>query len=78
MIDQQHITRVTTIVTEGGFQAWTVAARQTQASIDGMAYLTTFSVQITGSQHSDVFLSGRIVEDVTLLTAFRERGFSDI
>ena len=69
---------VTTIVTEGGLEAWTAAARRAQATTDDMVYLTTFNVQITGSQHSDIFLSGRIVEDVTLLAAFRERGFSNI
>ena len=69
---------VTTIVTEGGLEAWTAAARRAQATTDDMVYLTTFNVQITGSQHSDTFLSGRIVEDVTLLTAFREMGFSNI
>ena len=69
---------VTTMVTKGDFQAWTAAACRAQASIDDMAYLTTFNVQMTGSHHSDMFLSGRILEDVTLLTAFRERGFSII
>ena len=75
MIDQKQITMVTTIVTKGGFQAWTAAAYRAQGSINDIAYLTTFNVQITGSQHSDMFLSGWIVEDVTLLVGFGERGF---
>ena len=69
---------VSTIVNEGGFQAWTDAARRGQASTDNMSYLTTFNVQITGSQHSDMFLGGKIVADVTLFTAFRERRFSNV
>jgi hypothetical protein len=68
----------TTIVTTGGFQSWTDAACRVQATTHDMTYLTTFNVQITGSHHSDMFHSGRIVEDVTLLTAFRERGFSKV
>ena len=64
-------------MTEGVFQAWTAAARRAQASTADMAYLTTFNVHITGSQHSDMFISGRIVGDVTLLAAFRERDFSN-
>ena len=75
MLDRQQITMATMIVTECGFQAWTEAARRAQASTYDMAYLTTFNVQITGSQHSDMFLSGWIVEDVTLLVGFGERGF---
>jgi hypothetical protein len=50
---------VTTIVTEGGLEAWTAAARRAQATTDDMVYLTTFNVQITGSQHSDMFVSDR-------------------
>ena len=59
------------------FVQFTDILRRAQSVVGGRDYLISFPVINAGHQHSSAFQEGKIIPNITLLSAYREHGYSN-